>query len=229
MLASPSMMSRWPTVGWPISKGILSRHPVLLEMGNVTEHAETKSDTDSLVRISLQRHVLSLGRTCSTAQKTDLLDRRRKLEARISCYEQHIACIIKLDDDVEWSRQSEKLPALDLQEGETSDDLLDEYPEGWFTPEHERITLPSVLAPGEAERLSLEDIAQVEAELRKGQINDSLKALCLALGEKSLCFWAEVRNANSQRTTLRAWSNIHKFDADARKHRHMYNHTQNAL
>jgi hypothetical protein len=59
------------------------------------------------------------------------------LEARISCYEQRIACIIKLDDDVEWSRQSEKLPALDLQEGETSDDLLDEYPEGWFTPEHE--------------------------------------------------------------------------------------------
>ena len=39
MLAVLLMMGRWPTVGWPISKGILSRHPVPLEMGNVTEHA----------------------------------------------------------------------------------------------------------------------------------------------------------------------------------------------
>jgi hypothetical protein len=136
---------------------------------------------------------------------------------------------MKLDDDVQWSRQSGKLPDLDLQGDETSDDILDEYPEGWFTPENERITLPSALAPGEVERLSLQDITQVETELRKGQIHDSLDALRLALGEKSLCFRAEVRNANSQRTTQRAWGNIHKFDADARRHRHMYNYARNAL
>jgi hypothetical protein len=151
------------------------------------------------------------------------------LEARISSYEQRIAVIMKLDDDVAWSRQSGKTPDLDRQEGDSFDDVLDEYPEGWFTPENERITFASVLAPGETERLSLQEIAQVEAELRKGQINDSLEALRLALGEKSLCFRAEVRNANSQRTTQRAWSNIHKFDAEARRHRKMYNHTRNAL
>lgn len=185
--------------------------------------------TDLPFRISLQRHVLLMGRNCSTAQKTDLLDRRRKLEARISSYEQRIAYIMKLDDDVKWSHQSGKLLDLDVHGVETSDDILDEYPEGWFTPEKERITLPSALAAGEIERLSMEAVAQVEAELRKGQVNDSLEALRLALGEKSLCFRAEVRNANSQRTTQRAWGNIHKFDADARRHRHMYNQARNAL
>ena len=95
---------------------------------------------------------------------------------------------MKLDDDVAWSRQSGKTPDLDRQGGDSFDDVLDEYPEGWFTPENERITFASVLAPGETERLSLQEIAQVEAELRKGQINDSLEALRLALGEKSLCF-----------------------------------------
>ena len=42
---------------------------------------------------------------------------------------------MKLNDDVEWSHQSGKLPDLDLQGVKTLDDILDEYPEGWFTPE----------------------------------------------------------------------------------------------
>ena len=79
--------------------------------------------------------------------------------------------------------------------------------------------LPSALAPGEVARLLMEGVAKVEAKLRKGQINDSLDGLHLALGEKSLCFRTDVRNANSQRTTQRAWDNIHKFDTEARKHR----------
>ena len=185
--------------------------------------------TESFVRILLQRHILSMGRNCSTAQKTDLLDRQRKLEARISSYEQRISYIMKLDDDVRWSSQSEKRPEVDPQPEETFDDYLVDYPEDWFTPERERITLPSALGPGEIGRLSLGDIAKVEAELRKGQINDSLDGLRLALGEKSLCFRAEVRNADSQRTTNRAWDNIHRFDADARRHKNIYNHTRNAL
>jgi len=170
-----------------------------------------------------------MGRNCSTAQKTDLLDRRRKLEARIGTYEQRISYIMKLDDDVQWSALAGKTPDLDPQLGEPFDDLLDDYPEGWFTPEKEQITLPSTLAPGEIERLSLHSIAGVEAELRKGQINDSLEGLRLALREKSLCFRADVRNANSQRTTQRAWDNVHKFDSEARQHRSMYNHVRNAI
>jgi len=177
----------------------------------------------------LQRYVTSLGSTPSVAQKNELLDRRRKLEARITAYEHRISIIIKLDDDVQWSIQDGKIPDMDPEPGEASDDMFDLYPDGWFTPEKERITLPSALASREIARLSLQSIATVEAELRKGQVTDSLEGLRLALGEKSLCFRTEVRNANSQRTTHRAWDNVHKFDAEARKCRSTYRQARNAL
>lgn len=170
-----------------------------------------------------------MGRKLSTAQRNDLLERRRKLEARIGTYEQRMSYIMKLDDDVRWSNQAAKLPTTDAPLEDISYDEIDNYPDGWFTPEKERLTLPSVLAPGELERLSLEAVAKVEWELRKGQVNDSLEGLRLALGEKSLCFRAEVRNADSQRTTQRAWDNVHKHDTEARKHRSMYIHARSAL
>ncbi|KAI0245553.1 hypothetical protein BJV78DRAFT_1158538 [Lactifluus subvellereus] len=110
-----------------------------------------------------------------------------------------------------------------------SDDALESHPNGWFTPERDRITLPSALGPGEIEHLSLESIAMVEAELRKGQVTDALEGLRLALGEKSLCFRTEVRNADSQRMTARAWDNVHKLDAEAQKCRATYRHARSAL
>jgi len=149
----------------------------------------------------LQRHVASLGNTCSVAQKNELLDRRRKLEARISAYEHKVSVIIKLDDDVRWATQDGRISHMDPLAGEVSDDLLDLYPDEWFTPERERITLPSALAAGEIDHLSLKPITMIESELRKGQVTDALEGLRLALGEKSLRFQTEVRNANSQRTT----------------------------
>ena len=130
----------------------------------------------------------SLGSTYSVAQKNDLLDRRRKLEARITTYEHQILVIIKLDNDTQWSTQDGKVPDLDPQPENTSDDFVELYPDGWFTPEKEQITLPSALAPGEIERLSLQSFAMIESELRKGQVTDALEGLRLALSEKSLCF-----------------------------------------
>jgi len=177
----------------------------------------------------LRRHVASLGKACLVAQKNELLDRRRKLEARISAYERQVSVIIKLDDDVQWSMQDGKIPAIDAQAEEASDDLLDLYPDEWFTPERERITLPSALAPGEINRLSLKPLAMIEFELRKGQVTDALEGLRLALGEKSLRFRTEVRNANSQRTKHRAWDNVHKFDVDARRYRSTYRQARGAL
>jgi hypothetical protein len=97
------------------------------------------------------------------------------------------------------------------------DDLSDLYPDEWFMPEMEQIMLPSALALSEISCLSLNPIAMIKAELRKDQVTDALEGLHLALGEKSLRFRTEVRNANSQRTTNRAWDNIHKFYVEARK------------
>ena len=136
----------------------------------------------------LQRHVTSLGNTYSVAQKNELLDRQRKLEVRITTYEHRMSMIMKLDDDTQWSRQGGKTQDMDPEPGDVSDDILKFYPDGWFTPEREQITLPSKLAPGEIDRLSLKQIATIEFELRKGQVTDAIHGLRLALGEKSLCF-----------------------------------------
>jgi hypothetical protein len=96
-----------------------------------------------------------------------------------------MAIIIKTNDDTKWL-------AEDLQDMETSpnasEDPLELHPDGWFAPECDHITLPSALAPGEIEQLSLTSIAVIEAELCKGQVTDALEGLCLALSEKSLCF-----------------------------------------
>ena len=168
----------------------------------------------------------SLGSSCSVAQRNELLERQRRLEARITAYEQRMAVIIKPDDDTKWLVQDPQIMDFDP---DGSDDALESHPDGWFTPERNRITLPSALGPGEIERLSLKSIAMVEAELRKGQVTDALEGLRLALGEKSLCFRTEVRNADSQRTTARAWDNVHKLDSEARKCWATYRHARSAL
>jgi hypothetical protein len=162
---------------------------------------------------------------CSIAQKNELLDRRQKLQARISAYEHRMSIIMKVDDQTLWSTDVGKHSELE----DKSDQVLANYVDDWFTPESESITLPSALAPGEIDRQSLQPMAMIEAELRKGQIADALEGLRLALGEKSLCFRADVRNANSQRTTHRAWDRVHKFDADARQHRSTYRYARSAL
>ena len=78
-------------------------------------------------KMLLQRHVASLGCGTSTAQKNNLLDRRHKLEARITAYDQRISDIMKLDDDT----------ILQNGDGNFADwtewnDLPDVFPDGWF-------------------------------------------------------------------------------------------------
>ena len=136
---------------------------------------------------------------------------------------------MKLDDETQWSTEVGKRREIDSDGEDSTDDVLARYPDGWFTPERESITLPSALSPGEIDRQSLQPIAMIEAELRKGQVTDALEGLRLALGEKSLCFQAEVRNANSQQTTNCAWDRVHKFDADARQCRSTYRYAWSAL
>jgi hypothetical protein len=177
----------------------------------------------------LRSHIVSLGKRLSTAQKTEILDRRRRLESRISSFEQHIGVLMNVSDDVRWSNEAGKLRAMQDSSDDPSDDDTTTGPEMSITPEQDMISLPSSLAPGEIERYSLQRLAEVEGELRKGQINDSLQGLRLALGEKSLSFRAEVRNAHSQKTSQRAWAKVHKFDAEARRHRKIYNHSRAAL
>ena len=124
-------------------------------------------------------------------------------------YDHRILVIIKSDDSTNWSENDGS--AADMVP-DTSEGLSNTYLEGWFTPEWEWIMLPSSLAAGEIECLSLRPFMLIETKLQKGQITDALEGLCLALGKKSLCFQTQVHNANSQRMTCHAWDNMHKLD-----------------
>ena len=132
----------------------------------------------------LTAHVKSLGRMYSIAQKNNLMERQRKLEARITNYEHQMSLIMKLDDDTMWSKRHGKNTDVDPDIEDLPYDLSELYPNGWFTPEGDQITLPSALAPGEIERLAFQSIATIEFELRKGQVTDAPDGLRLALGEK---------------------------------------------
>ena len=134
-------------------------------------------------------------------------------------HDHRILVIIKSDNSTNWSANNGS--AADMVPN-ASEGLSDTYPEGWFTPEREQIMLPSSLAAGKTEHLSLRPFALIETKLQKGQITDALEGLYLALGEKSLCFRTQVRNANSQRMTHHAWDNVHKLDHRARTFRSSY-------
>jgi hypothetical protein len=51
----------------------------------------------------------------------------------------------------------------------------------------------------------------------------------MALGEKSLLFRTDIRNSKSQRTSLKAWDNVNKQDAVARRHKRAYDRARKAL
>ena len=159
------------------------------------------------------------------ARQNELLERHQKLEARITAYEHRISVIVKSDDDINWT-QDGHMDSIDM---EMPDELFDISPDGWFTPEIERIMLPSNLAEGEIDHLSLGPLATIECELQKGQVTEALDGLRLALGEKSLCFRQEVHNADSQWTMHRAWDNVHTLDAEVQKWRSTYQCAHNAL
>ena len=59
------------------------------------------------------------------------------MEAQISTYEQQMAYIMKLDEDVRWSTAARKRPDNDTEASKISDEDEEDYSEGWFTQEKE--------------------------------------------------------------------------------------------
>ena len=134
-----------------------------------------------------------------------------------------------LDDDAQWTTGSGKIADdVDNDESSITSDF-EEAGEATVHPETMMVSLPSSLAPGEIKRLGLTVIAEQEERLRRGQVNDALEGLRLALGAKSLLLRTHVRNARSQRTTLRAWKDVNKQDAEARHHKQSYDRARQAL
>jgi hypothetical protein len=143
-------------------------------------------------------------RACSKAaisDQTALMERRQRLAKRIENFH---AKVDLMSPDLDWDEvHPQHLQDLGKEEqeeqGEEGSWLQEREEEEWIEEADEievaeRITLflPSYLEPADRERLGFEELAKQELELRKGQANDSLEALRVALGHKSLLFRSSV-------------------------------------
>ena len=178
-------------------------------------------------RMALQQHALSLKHKPSANEKGELLERRRRLMVRITSFERKASTFLNLDDSTKWMSDPELDPGDD-GDGEYSDDS-DEEDVPKTHPEKQSLALPSSLAPGEINRLGLMDLARKESELRRGQVSEALEGLRMALGDKALFLRKDVRNMKSQKTSLKAWTNVETQDRKARQHRRAYNRARKAL
>jgi len=75
----------------------------------------------------------------------------------------------------------------------------------------------------------LETLAKQEIELRVGQANDSLAALRVELGHKSLLFRSKVRYSKNQKGKTRAWKEVAQSAGRVMKHVACYQRAQQAL
>ena len=94
---------------------------------------------------------------------------------RITSFYRKRNTFLNLDEDVNW---------IDDVDGEAQDDDDNQYSEFSETEdipekilEIKSLALPSLLAPGEIDRLGIGDLARQEVTLRRGQINDALEGL----------------------------------------------------
>ncbi|KIK73774.1 hypothetical protein PAXRUDRAFT_20507 [Paxillus rubicundulus Ve08.2h10] len=66
------------------------------------------------------------------------------------------------------------------------------------------LPFPSSLGRKTCKDLGMDWLAEEELELIKGQANDCLHHLRMALAKKSILFWTKLRHATSQTHTTRA-------------------------
>ena len=99
----------------------------------------------------LKAYIKFLGKTYSVVEKNQVLGQWCRLETRIDSYEHRMLLMMRLDHDTQWAREHGQLLDKDATPVEMSGNLPELYPDGWFTPEKDQITLLSALALGEIE------------------------------------------------------------------------------
>jgi hypothetical protein len=122
---------------------------------------------------------------------------------------------------VEWLDDDHRVQQLEMDSLVESDSEEQDEEAEQILLENSILSLPSLLAEGEIERLGIQGLSE-EIELQKGQVNEALESLRLTLGEKALHLRTNVHNARSQQKSLKAWDRVRKLGQDVRRHRKSY-------
>ncbi|GJF00873.1 hypothetical protein PsYK624_171750 [Phanerochaete sordida] len=169
-------------------------------------------------QLALRGRIRRMGRSLTVLQSQDVEDKRTRLQKRIDAYhanaEKYMGCdTADLQDAIEASQGSDFDWVPDLDHHETDDgEIEDEELRDNLTlfPEHIPILLPSALGATKCAEFSLTKLIGLELQLRKGQANDVIHNLRLAIGYKSVLF----RTKMSQHLSLIK----HVFTVNAGKH-----------
>jgi hypothetical protein len=202
---------------------VYGRFRVILEPNKILNRDTLRADIRKL-------------RSTTITERTQLEERRQRLQKKIEVFHSKGNSIFPglnlsdIDTDSLLHRHAEPYnsdsdDASDVFNPAEPDDSGDE-PEG---PETMSLFLPSSIPFTERKCHGLEDIAKQELELRKGQANEALEGLRLALGYKALLYRTRIRHSTSTKQTTRAWKDIKDGDADVMKHFRIYALARSAM
>lgn len=176
----------------------------------------------------------TLGRSPTTEQKTDLLNRRHRLQNRITEFQRVAQNMLPDDVDAENMVNEIDDPLWDDIEDTFADDedvagrpeVVDE--EELVPPEKQGINLPSSLEGGESSG-DFVSLQEKELELRIGQANDALQDIRLGVANRSILFRTTLRHATGYASGTRAHRQLHGLSAVVSKAARVYNLARKAM
>ena len=189
-----------------------------------------------MFRDGLRSDMQKLSQHATALEKSSIEDKRRKLEARLDHFNQKAEEFIgeNAEEDLDILPQFTGWKDGDEEENDISEEFLHDWEEvdeeeNSEKPETVPIYMPSSLKQDDIQRLGLGMLASQELELRKGQANDCLQSLRLALGHKAVLYRTKVRMAKSSVDKTRAWDNIKATTTKVNKHVRAYRRARRAL
>ncbi|KAJ8507467.1 hypothetical protein ONZ45_g10166 [Pleurotus djamor] len=209
-------------------------------------------------QLNLRAFIATKGKNLSVAQQLDIVERRRRLKNRLVKFNRRAKTLLSSNDkevDGEDEDEDEDEDEIDPQLAENEDedtveggadgdewtDAIEEEEEGEpntelvgseddnALPENATVPLPSSLNAAKRASVGWEGLGIQEEKLRVAQMEDALKGLRIALGEKLMRFQKVLRPNKSQKKVTRAWSGIYAYDARANLQADIYEAARNAL
>jgi len=122
----------------------------------------------------------------------------------------------------------------DDDDGSEGDDSYDDQNYGVSDGTDERaecirLSLPSCFTEDKRVRYGLKTLAVQEIELRKGQANDALQGLRLAIGQKTLLYRNKLRVDNTTQKKLRSRKEVREVQSKVMMHARSYERARKAL
>jgi hypothetical protein len=174
-------------------------------------------------------------------QQLKLLKKHQALEERIEKHQDIAEKYLPPSavDNVPDSSGLDQLDlTVDLGDGYADSDAEDEnapspskgsyQPQSPKEPEVKPILLPSIVGR-KCKSMKIGELEGIELELRKGQANDALQSIRLAIGEKAFRFRNDLRNANSKQKKTRSWDTIHSISHRIRRNVLVYRQARSAM